>query len=73
MDATHGAKRETGETKMANFNNTFNGHQLKADLSVDTHVSQTSGETIYTVCDSIGVVYTTIFPSRLERFFANPL
>lgn len=56
---------------MKNFNNTFNGRQLKADLSIDTHVSAQSGETIYTVCDSIGVVYTTIFESRLARFFVE--
>lgn len=50
---------------------TFNGKQLKPGLTVDTHVSQFSGETIYTVCDAVGVIYTTIFPNRLERFFSE--
>jgi len=50
---------------------TFNGKQLKNGLTVDTHVSQQSGETIYTVCDAVGVIYTTIFPLRLERFFSE--
>ena len=50
---------------------TFNGKQLKDGLTIDTHVSQQSGETVYTVCDAIGVIFTTIFPSRLERFFSE--
>lgn len=43
--------------------------QLKDGLSLSTHISQFSGETVYTVCDHIGVVYTTIFECRLERFY----
>ncbi len=50
---------------------TFNGKQLKNGLTIDTHVSFQSGETVYTVCDAIGVIYSTIFPSRLERFYAE--
>jgi len=49
---------------------TFNGKQLKDGLTIDTHVSHQSGETIFTVCDAIGVVFTTIFESRLERFYS---
>jgi hypothetical protein len=43
--------------------------QLKPGLSLHTHISQFSGETIYTICDHVGVVFTTIFPARLERFY----
>lgn len=50
---------------------TFNGNKLKDGLTIDTHVDFRSGETIYTVCDAIGVVFTTIFPARLERFYSE--
>jgi len=43
--------------------------QLKQGLSLHTHISQFSGETIYTICDHIGVVFTTIFENRLDRFY----
>lgn len=43
--------------------------QLKDGLSLHTHISQFTGETIYTICDHVGVVFTTIFPNRLERFY----
>jgi hypothetical protein len=43
--------------------------QLKPGLTLDTHVSAQSGETIYTICDAVGVVFTTIFEARLERFY----
>lgn len=42
---------------------------LKAGLSLHSYVSQFSGETIYQVCDAIGEIAGSIFPSRLERFF----
>lgn len=48
---------------------TFNGKQLKEGLTIDAYVSTQSGETVYTVCDAVGVVYSTIFEGRLERFF----
>lgn len=43
--------------------------QLKAGLTLDAHIDWRSGETVYTICDSIGVVYSTIFIARLERFY----
>jgi len=49
----------------------FNGKQLKTGLTIDTHISYQSGETIYTVCDAVGVVFTTIFESRLAPFFVE--
>lgn len=45
------------------------GQTIKAGLSLHSYVSQFSGETVYQVCDSIGLVFDTIFTSRLERFF----
>jgi hypothetical protein len=45
--------------------------QLKAGLYLHTYISQFSGETVYVVYDHIGEVYSTIFPSRLERFYAE--
>ena len=43
--------------------------KLKSGLSLHTHIDWRSGETVYTICDSIGAVYSTIFPVRLERFY----
>lgn len=48
---------------------TFKGKALKADLSIDTIVGW-NGETYYVVCDSVGVLFTTIFEDKLQRFFA---
>lgn len=48
---------------------TFAGRELKAGISIDTHESQFTGETHYTVCDSIGLIFSTIFPTQLECFF----
>ena len=45
------------------------GNKLKAGLTLDTHIDWRSGETVYTICDSVGAVYSTIFPVRLERFY----
>lgn len=43
--------------------------KLLEGLTLDTYVSPFSGETVYTVCDAVGVVFSTIFPARLERFY----
>lgn len=61
----------TGAAELEKIMATFNGKQLKQGLTIDTHVSQQSGETIYTVCDAIGVVFTTILESRLVRFYSE--
>jgi len=48
--------------------------QLKPGFTVDTHVPAygfAMGETIYTVCDAIGVVFTTTNPAKLERFYVQ--
>ena len=42
---------------------------LKAGLSMHTHVDWRSGETIYTICDSVGAICSTIYPQLLERFY----
>lgn len=60
----------TGAAELEKIMASFNGKQLKDGLTVDTHVSQQSGETIYTVCDAIGVIFT-IFESRLVRFYSE--
>jgi len=63
---------------IAHYNNNINqpnrrgnkmNNQLKEGLSLHTHISQFSGETIYTICDHVGVVFTTIFENRLDRFY----
>lgn len=43
--------------------------KLKSDLSLHTHIDWRSGETVYTIYDSVGAVYSTIFPARLARFY----
>lgn len=48
--------------------------QLKPGLTIDTHTPAygfAMGETIYTVCDAIGVIFTTIYPSQLEQFYVE--
>lgn len=48
--------------------------QLKPGITIDTHTPAfgfAMGETIYTVCDVIGVIFTTIDPSKLERFYTQ--
>ncbi|MHA6846396.1 hypothetical protein [Ralstonia syzygii] len=45
------------------------GRTIRPGLSLHSYVSPFSGETIYQVCDAVGVVLDTIYPSRLERFF----
>lgn len=49
-------------------------NQLKPGLTIDTHTPAygfAMGETIYTVCDAIGVIFTTIYPSQLEQFYVE--
>lgn len=49
-------------------------NQLKPGLTIDTHTPAygfAMGETIYTVCDAIGVLYTTTNPANLERFYVQ--
>lgn len=48
--------------------------QLKQGLTIDARVPAygfAMGETIYTVCDAIGVIFTTIYPSQLEQFYVE--
>lgn len=48
--------------------------QLKPGITIDTHIPAYGfaiGETIYTVCDAIGVIFSTIYPSHLERFYVE--
>lgn len=45
---------------------------LKPGITIDTYVPEygfSMGETIYTVCDSVGVIFTTINPAQLDRFY----
>ena len=45
---------------------------LKPGITIDEHTPAYGfaiGETIYTVCDAIGVIFTTTNPTRLERFY----
>lgn len=47
---------------------------LKPGLTIDTHVPAfgfAMGETIYTVCDAIGVIFTTTIPALLDRFYTE--
>jgi hypothetical protein len=50
--------------------NEVNDRPMKPGFSLDSYVSHSSGETVYRVCDAIGVVFTTIFENdpKLERF-----
>lgn len=48
--------------------------KLKPGLTIDTHTPAYGfaiGETIYTVCDAVGVVFTTTNPAQLERFYVQ--
>lgn len=56
---------------MTFIRNTVNDRPLVGDLSLDSYVSERSGETVYTICDAIGCVYNTIFRQNLERFYAD--
>ena len=47
---------------------------LKPGITIDTRVPAfgfAMGETIYTVCDAIGVIFTTTNPAKLERFYVE--
>lgn len=47
---------------------------LKAGLTIDTHTPAfgfAMGETIYTVCDAVGVIFTTTNPVLLDRFYSE--
>ena len=49
-------------------------NQLKPGITIDTHVPAYGfaiGETIYTVYDAVGVIFTTVDPSKLERFYVQ--
>lgn len=57
-----------------NSNITFPGKYLKQGLSIDTHMPAygfSIGETIYTVCDKVGYIFSTTIPSELEKFFVE--
>ena len=58
----HAAKQFINEQAAA-------GQTIKAGMSLHSYVSQSSGETIYQVCDAVGLVFDTIIPNRLVRFF----
>jgi len=49
----------------------FFGKKLKSGLSLDSYIDFRTGETVYTICDNIGLVFSTIFPSKLEKFYAK--
>jgi hypothetical protein len=44
---------------------------MKQGLYLHTYISQFSGETIYLVYDSVGAVFQTIFPHKLEPYLAR--
>ncbi|MDB0510042.1 hypothetical protein LBW60_15520 [Ralstonia solanacearum] len=46
------------------------GKTLLLGLSLHSYQSSSSGEPIYQVCDAVGLVFDTLYPSRLDRFFA---
>ncbi len=46
--------------------------KLKPGLTIDAYVPAygfSMGETIYTVCDAIGLVFSTASPALLDRFY----
>lgn len=48
------------------------GKTLKPGITIDAHVPAcgfSMGETIYTVCDAVGVILTTTNPAKLEQFY----
>lgn len=47
---------------------------LKPGLTLDQHTPShgfAMGETIYTICDAVGVIFSTIYPAQLERFYTE--
>lgn len=53
--------------------NTVNDRPMKPGFSLDSYDAPNSGETVYRVCDVLGVVYFTLFEndSKLEQFYAD--
>jgi hypothetical protein len=52
----------------------FENKQLKHGLTIDEYTPSyglSIGETQYVVCDSVGVIFQTIFPQKLEQFFVD--
>lgn len=48
--------------------------KIKPNFTIDTHVPAygfAMGETIYTVCDAVGVVLTTTNPALLAQFYVG--
>lgn len=48
--------------------------KIKTGITIDNHTPAygfSIGETIYTVCDAIGVIFTTIDPNKLEQFYVE--
>ena len=48
--------------------------QLKSGLTLDIQTRSYGGgigETFYIVCDSVGLVFETIFPDQLDRFYED--
>ena len=65
------AKPETVDVdaKQIVHNMKTQGRVLKRDLTLHSFECERSGETVYCVCDSVGLVHSTIFPNKLDRFF----
>lgn len=51
--------------------NEVNGRKMRQGFSLHTHDSHSLGETVLTVCDAIGVVFSTIYEQdpMLEKFY----
>lgn len=50
------------------------GKKLKPGLTLDIQTPSYGGgmgETFYIICDEIGLVFQTIFPDQLERFYVG--
>lgn len=48
--------------------------QLKPGLTLDIQTRSYGGgigETFYIICDSVGLVFQTIFPEQLDRFYED--
>lgn len=59
---------------MNNTEVTFSGKKLKDGLSLDSYIATYGfgiGETFYTISDSIGEVFSTIFVDKIEQFFTS--
>lgn len=51
--------------------NEVNDRKMRPGFSLHKHDSHSSGETVLTVCDAIGVVFSTIYEQdpNLEKFY----